>query len=510
MPLPLRRRLVRSGTGAVLTILLGAGPWTSAAAAQSSAECASLDGCRSASLEAEAAGEGERFHDLAWRVRRFAPQDDPSVMYLIARAQAASGRSADALVMLRRLAEAGVATDAAELEVFERVRARDGWAEVVALASAASRRLTHEASSPAIATATPLPAPEAAPAPAAAASASAGAVPVVRSDGRAADAAVTSGAPGATTLPGRGAAAPAYGAALRSDVALRLEGALDGMAGGFAYDAVSGRYLVGDRAARKIVVVDEPSRRVADLVRGDSAGFRDLVAMEIDTRRGDLWVLSNDGATTGQEARATLHKLQLIAGRPLSRIEAPIDAGDVRFTDLAITADGRVLVVDAGGRRLYLVAPRGATLEPLMSFDLSSPTAIALADGDALAYVAHAGGVARIDLARRRVEPVRSAVTAAQAAIAGVWWHDGGLVVLRESAAGERSLERWQLDRPGTTVVGIRPVDITLPSAPTPVAITLSGSTLLVLAGGDEQAGEASSDGSGSGPRVVRRVRLGP
>src|SRR5690606_30789002 len=165
---------------------------------------------------------------------------------------------------------------------------------------------------------------------------------------------------------------PAYGSALVADVALRLDVGLagldgrDGATGGFAYDAVSGRYLVGDRGGRKIVVVDEPSRRVADLVRGDSAGFRQLVAMEIDTRRGDLWVLSNDPAAAG-EARATVHKVQLIAGRPLARIEPSAEAGSVRFTDLAVTASGAVLVVDAAGQRLFRIDPRATTLTPVMT-----------------------------------------------------------------------------------------------------------------------------------------------
>src|SRR5690606_16751327 len=109
--------------GAMLLVLLPQAGWTAApGAGQPPDACADLESCRTAALEAEAAGDGERFHDLAWRVMQLAPKDDAAAMYVVARAQAASGRSSDALVMLRRLAEAGVATDAADLDVFARVR----------------------------------------------------------------------------------------------------------------------------------------------------------------------------------------------------------------------------------------------------------------------------------------------------------------------------------------------------------------------------------------------------
>ncbi len=503
--------------GAMLLVLLPQAGWTAApGAVQPPDACADLESCRTAALEAEAAGDGERFHDLAWRVMQLAPKDDAAAMYVVARAQAASGRSSDALVMLRRLAEAGVATDAADLDVFARVRQREGWPALEALARTATRRLV----------ATGLDAAAIEPSTAASGGAAAGTAARAATDPDAgatrgdsvgsptSGAAATSSAAGVATVAPAVPPRPAYGSALVADVALRLETGLDGLdggdgaTGGFAYDAVSGRYLVGDRDGRKIVVVDEPSRRVADLVRGDSAGFRQLVAMEIDTRRGDLWVLSNDPAVAG-ETRATVHKVQLIAGRPLARIEPPADAGSVRFTDLAVTASGAVLVIDAAGQRLFRIDPRATTLTPVMTLDVPSPAAVTIAGSDEVAYVAHGNGVSRLDMARRRLAPVVSAV-AEGTSISDVWWHDGGLVVMCVEPTGARSLQRWQLDRQGVTVQEIRTVDISLPETPTPVAVTLSGSSLLVLTGQEGQPASAGSgDAAAEGP-VVRRVRLGP
>ena len=74
--------------------------------------------------------------------------------------------------------------------------------------------------------------------------------------------------------------------------------------GGLAYDAVSRRFLVGDRLGRKLIVVAEGANHAVDFVRAASAGFRDIAAIEIDVKRGDLWVVSAAPADG-----ATLHKL---------------------------------------------------------------------------------------------------------------------------------------------------------------------------------------------------------
>ena len=70
--------------------------------------CVEWRACRELALAAAERGEYENFHDLAWRAVQTGPPKDPSLMYLLARAQALSGRPHDALIMLQRLAEMGV------------------------------------------------------------------------------------------------------------------------------------------------------------------------------------------------------------------------------------------------------------------------------------------------------------------------------------------------------------------------------------------------------------------
>ena len=218
--------------------------------------CTEWHDCRQLALAAADRGEYETFHDLAWRAVQTGPPKDPALMYLLARAQALSGRPHDALVMLQRLAEMGVPSDAETNEDFSRTRELPGWPEV----SARINRLTHPDSAPAAAA----PAAPGAPSPA----------PPVASS---APSAASPASPVESST-------PAFEAARFS-----TEGFTPG---GIAYDAVSQRFVFGDRLGRKLIVVGEGSNHAVDFVRADSAGFLEISAIEIDARRGDLWVAS--------------------------------------------------------------------------------------------------------------------------------------------------------------------------------------------------------------------------
>src|SRR5262249_5848841 len=121
--------------------------------------------------------------------------------------------------------------------------------------------------------------------------------------------------------------------------------------GGLAYDAVSHRFLFGDRLGRKLIVVGEGTNHTVDFVRADSAGFGDIAAMEIDGRRGDLWVMSAGLA----DGAAALHKLQLVSGRPLKSFPIAADSDAIRPVDLAVTPAGAVVALDSAGRQLLVL-----------------------------------------------------------------------------------------------------------------------------------------------------------
>ncbi len=458
------------------------------AASATPQECSDWQSCRELAVAAAGRGDYETFHDLAWRTVQKGPKNDPALMLLLAHAQALSGRPGDALVMLQRLADRGIAVDATDPD-FHRVRALPGWPDL-------ERRLTAAAEAPASAPPVTPTAPAAAeppPAPPAPAAATRTMprppvppekkiAPPAPPDEKTAPptASPTSEAPPPpdrkppVASPPPATTAPAAKEAARPDAAEPVEAIRFAEAGltpdGLAYDGVSRRFLIADRRARKLAVVDEFSQRVATLA-GAQADFGEIEALQIDPRVGDLWVVTSKPASAGGET--TLHKLQLISGRVLATYTA---AAPARFVDVAVGAADTVLVLDTTGRILRL--NRG-------SLELVAPvppgsTNIAPAAGD-VAYVSTTDGLVRVDLASGTVSAVVPPGGIDLSGLVHLRWHRGALIAVQKRGTTAR-LVRLRLGRGGRLVAGLDLIDtIDAPAGP----ITIAGDTLYYFASED-------------------------
>jgi len=414
-------------------------------------ECHEVQECRRLALEAQERGAYETFHDLAWRAIQTGPRNDPELLYLLARAQSLSNRPTDALLTLKRLAEMRVVYDATTNEDLRRVRALPGWPQVAALID----RLAGANVPPP----SPRPTPP---------------TPAGLIDGRA----------DANVPPPSLRATPPKPAALIGE--LKIEGltvsdavhfsAPGYVPGGLAYDSVSRRFLVGDLFARKVIVVGEGSDHVADMVRADSTGFQDVTAIEIDPRRGDLWVAST-GPTGGTGA---LHKLQLISGRMLSVFEAT-ELQPVRFADLAVTSAGTVLVLDDKGGRILALEPRARALAPMIRLDVEAPTGVAAAGDREVAYVAHRDGLVRIDLATQKASAIAGPDGVDLGRFERIRWHRNALLGVQVMPNGARRFVRLRLNNTGSGVIEATVIDASLPAGSGPTFATITGDDLYYL-----------------------------
>jgi hypothetical protein len=430
--------------------------------------CTESHDCRQQALAAAERGDYEAFHDLAWRAVQTGPPRDPALMFLLARAQALSGRPHDALVMLQRLAEMGVVTDAETSPDFSRTRQLPGWPDVAAIIArvtpdARSAALVATAAAPAPARTTPL-------------------TPVPTSPPT---------APAPTTTP----TAPATEAVRFSTGGFAL--------GGVAYDAVSERFLFGDRRGRKLIIVAKGSDHATDFVRADSAGFHDIAAIEIDAKRGDLWVASTEPAGSA----ATLHKLQLVSGRPLKSFPAASDLGPVTLVDLAVTTAGAVLALDSMGGQLLELRPGGAALERVIKLDAQEPASLAAGDDEGIAYVAHRDGVSRIDLRARTAARVTAARSISLAHLERVRWSRRALIAVRIEDDGSRHIVRFDLNASGRAVTKATTLGEAVPTTGQ-TFVTISGDELVYLADGDGATDGSSRGATSVAEFIAYRVRL--
>ncbi len=308
--------------------------------------------CRAAALDAQARRDYEAFHDLAWLAYRKGRQNDPELMLLLARAQSLSGRPGDAFVMLQRIAALGVTTDAAASEDFARVRALPRWQQLT------------ESSSLEVAPAAPAAKP---PTPVLSGSAPSTLAPSTL-------------APSTPALSTKHRA-PSTGSPLSFTTLLTPTS--------LAYDAVSKRYLIADRQARRVAIVDEHTGQVSTLA-GAQAGLGEIGGIAIDPRNGDLWIVSIASDTPA------LHRLQLVSGRVLSTV--PMTGGKAPIVGLTFVQRVGLLAADSAGS-LWRVSPRGR-LEGLVDLEYA-PRAIA-ADTAGRLYVSPGGPrLARLSVAPR-------------------------------------------------------------------------------------------------------------
>ena len=384
-------------------------------------DCREWQQCRQLATDAAARQDFEAFHDLAWRAVQTGPRNNPELMYLLARAQSLSGRPDDALVMLQRLAALGVPNDAATNDDFQGVRAIARWAELEAKVPAGAHEPRPAASR----------APEAAP--------GVRAKPVA-------------------TLDMIRFTMPPFSPA------------------GLAYDGVSRRFIIGDREARKLAVVDEFSQHVANLAGAQATGFGEIAALEIDPQDGTLWVVSADGRQTA------LHKLQLVSARSLATYAAGESLGPARFADVAATPDSAVFALDSAGHRVFRLRPKTPSLEVAVTLPDNRPSSMAPAS-DGLLYVAHDSGVTRVDLSARNTTPLKAKAGVDLAGIRRLRWHRGALIAIQQAGAGGYRAVRIVLDRAGRTATTIEILDAALPTTD-PTAATVAGGVLYYLVTG--------------------------
>ena len=425
--------------------------------------CADAAACREAAVAAAASQDFEAFHDLAWRAAQKSKPNDPEIMYLLARAQSLSGRPGDALVMLRRLAQMGVATDAKTSEDFRRVRDLPGWPEVETLMNEAGP------SKPLTAASTSAPSPAATPAPA---------------DPKPAAAAPKAAETAPTARPSVTRSADEAGEVGVGEDTMRLtSSALEPV--GLAYDSASRRFVVGDRHDNKLIVADEVFNHVNDLIGAAAGGFGRLSAVEIDTRRGDLWVTSTDA-----NGVAAVHKLQLVSGRVLARLDMPDSLKPIAISDFAVLDSGALLLLDSEGGRLVPVKSVAGPFEQAIPLKVSGASSLATADRRV--YIAHEGGLSVVELPAGRVVEVAAPKGASLSGLRRIRWTSGGLLALQESGDSTRMI-RIRLSRRGQAVTAIEPLDRGTTSAGT--ALTISRDAAYYIA--------ATKDGP-----AIRRVRL--
>src|SRR5579863_1538437 len=204
------------------------------------------------------------------------------------------------------------------------------------------------------------------------------------------------------------------------------------------YDPNSKRFFVTSVREKKIVSVD---------ARGASAEFAKapdnwpMLAVKVDPSRHLLWAteVAMQGFNFAPEAdwgRSVVLCFELPSGKLLRRVESPRGAA---LGDMALTANGDVIVSDGEGGAVYRLPAHGTTLERLDGGDFISPQTPAMHPDGKLVFVPdYLRGIGVLDIATRQVRWLSMERRFALNGIDGLYFAHGRLIAVQNGTSPER------------------------------------------------------------------------
>jgi len=239
------------------------------------------------------------------------------------------------------------------------------------------------------------------------------------------------------------------------------------VAEGVAYDPVTKAFFVSSVRRRRIVRVTRDGA-LSDFVAAGRDGLRSALGMRVDPKRRTLWVASEaipsmDGYEKDQPRGASVFEYDVDTGRLRKEHRPPAGAGDPPgFDDLALAGDGTVFVNDGSSPRIWKIPPGGG-LEVFLASDAFGGTQgmAVSADGRTL-YVSDYRSLLAVDIATRRVTPIRVPPDLALAGIDGLALAGRSLIAVQNGIIPHRVI-RLDLASDGVTISRSRILEMNHP-----------------------------------------------
>ncbi|HTD51702.1 MAG TPA: hypothetical protein VK780_01635 [Thermoanaerobaculia bacterium] len=248
------------------------------------------------------------------------------------------------------------------------------------------------------------------------------------------------------------------------------------IAEGVAYDAVTRAFFVASIRHRKIVRIDR-SGKITDFVTAGRDGLRSALGMRVDPKRRTLWVASQaipsmDGYQKDQPKAAAVFEYDVDSGRLRKEYVPEADSEPAGFDDLTVAPDGTVFVNDAASPRIRRISP-GGPLEVFLASDVMGGTqGLAVsADGKTL-YASDYRGLFAVNIASKRVTPIRVPPDLALTGIDGLVLTGRSLIAIQNGIIPHRVI-RLDLAPDGVTISKSRILEMNHPDFDEPTLGTV-------------------------------------
>jgi sugar lactone lactonase YvrE len=201
---------------------------------------------------------------------------------------------------------------------------------------------------------------------------------------------------------------------------------------GLAVNSSAGTFYLSSIHHRKIVKIASDGT-VTDFVAEGQSGLLSVLGIHVDPADRSIWAASES------KGSAALFHFDA-AGRTLSRV-APKDPGKHLFNDLVITPSRDVYVTDSADGSLYRLGHGSRDLARIMLGGRFYPNGIALSGDGKFLYVAHAFGIARIDIDTGNISELDAPDGISLAQIDGLYYWRGNLIAIQNGFGPNRIVQ---------------------------------------------------------------------
>lgn len=293
-----------------------------------------------------------------------------------------------------------------------------------------------------------------------------------------------------------------------------------GLIEGIAWREKTGQFFFGDVNGRAVWVRSAGDERLRRFTAegGELLGVFGLVVDEVN---GALWAATSavpamQGFTADQDGVAALAEIDLATGAVRRTLPAGRRAGDQAshvLGDLALAADGGIILTDSGGAGLWRLAPGGDALNWVVeSTEFLSLQGIVLLPSGLAVVSDHANGLLRVDWERSDVRRLMAPAGTTLIGLDGLALAADGSILAVQNGLRPNRLLKVELDATAENITAVTVLEsghLTM-AAPALGCIATDGDFFFVGNSGwarfDETGGRPSS------PRVVPifRTSLAP
>jgi len=221
---------------------------------------------------------------------------------------------------------------------------------------------------------------------------------------------------------------------------------------GIAYDAPSATFFVGSITQHRIVRVDAATREETEFA-GKDAGLDAVLGIAVDAPRRRLYAVSTSAIGDPMaERRNAIVAFDLVTRRLVRRVELP---QAVQLNDVAVALGGRVFATDSGAGAVYEIPPQGEARVVVAAGKAPGANGLAASPDGRKLYVAHATGIAVVDLVNGEMKRVALPPRENAAAIDGLYQWQGMLIGVQNVTTPGRVIA-LALARDGESVTQVR------------------------------------------------------